>query len=429
MLRALGSRNYRLFFSGQLVSLLGNWMTQIATSWLVYRLTGSPLLLGAVGFAGQIPAFLLSPIAGVWVDRWPRQQLLIITQVLAMVQTLALAILALSGHIAMWHIIVLMVFKGFINAFDMPARQTFVVELVEDKADLSNAIALNSSMFNLARLLGPSIGGLLIALVGEGLCFLIDGLSYIGVIISLMKIKVPALVEKKQVSPVQQLVDGCRYAFGFPPIRAIILLIGSVSLMGMPYAVLMPIIADKVLGGGPGTLGVLMAFSGVGALTSALILAARKSVRGLTRLIPLSTAAFGFTLLVFSYSSWLWLSLVAITIMGYAMIQQNAACNTILQTIVEPDKRGRVMSLYTMSFMGMMPLGSLWAGALAERIGAQKTLYISGLASIAIAFWFYRQLPQMSKYIRPIYLRMGIIPRVPKKPQKTSPSLPAASGK
>jgi MFS family permease len=412
MMRALRHRNYRLFFSGQLVSLLGSWMTQIATTWLVYRLTGSPLMLGAVGFAGQIPAFLLSPVAGVWVDRLPRHRLLVVTQVLAMLQSLGLAFLTLTGHIDIRHIVVLMIFQGLINAFDMPARQAFVIELVEDKADLSNAIALNSSMFNIARLLGPSIGGLLIAAVGEGWCFLIDGVSYIGVIGCLLAMRVPKFEKLEHEAPLQQLVEGWRYAFGFPPIRSILLLMAGMSMVAMPYAVLMPVVAAKVLHGGPSTLGWLMAASGLGALTGALRLAARDSVRGLGKLIPLCTVGFGVAVLIFSHSHWLWLSLPAMLVMGYAMMTQNASCNTILQTIVEPDKRGRVMSLYTMAFMGMMPLGSLWAGALAEHIGAPNTLLISGVGCLVIAFWFGRNLPGLAQHVRPIYLKLGIIPEV-----------------
>ncbi len=272
MLRALQSRNYRLFFSGQLVSLLGTWMTQIATTWLVYRLTNSALMLGAVAFAGQIPAFLLGPIAGVWVDRLNRHRLLIVTQILAMGQSFGLAYLVFSRHVSIWHIILLLAFQGIINAFDMPARQAFVIELIENKADLSNAIALNSSMFNIARLAGPSIGGLLIASVGEGWCFLIDGFSYIGVIGSLLAMKV-ALVPAKAhpKNPLQELREGYRYAFGFAPIRSLIILMAMMNLVAMPYAVLMPVVAKETLGGGAGTLGFLMAASGLGALAGALV--------------------------------------------------------------------------------------------------------------------------------------------------------------
>jgi len=413
MLRALRYRNYRLFFIGQLISLVGSWMMQIAMTWLVYRLTGSSLLLGIVGFAGQIPAFLMGPVAGVLVDRWQRHRILVVTQVLAMLQSFALAFLALTGTITVAHIIVLSVFQGLINAFDMPARQSFVFEIVENKEDMGNAIALNSSMFNIARLLGPSIGGLLIAAVGEGWCFLIDAISYIAVIASLLLMRVPP-VEKKaeRAHPLQALREGFAYTVGFPPIRTILLLMASLSLVGMPYAVLMPVMASKVLQGGPNTLGFLMAASGMGALAAALSLAARKSILGLGRVIPLCAGAFGVGIVAFSQSTVLWLSIPIMFGMGFAMMKQMAASNTILQTIVEDDKRGRVMSFYTMSFMGMAPFGSLWAGALADRIGAPNTLLISGFGCIAAALWFGSRLPALRESVRPIYIKMGIIPEI-----------------
>src|SRR4051812_37574457 len=283
MLRALGHRNYKLFFSGQSVSLIGTWMTRIATSWLVYRLTGSALLLGVVGFAGQIPSFLLAPFAGVLVDRWNRHRLLVATQVLALLQSLALAILALVGIVQIWHVIALSIFQGLINAFDMPARQAFVVEMVEKREDLANAIALNSSMVNAARLLGPSIGGVIIAAVGEGWCFMLDAISYLAVIASLLAMKItPRMTQQiKGARMLQQLYEGWKYASGFAPIRKVLLLLALVSLVGMPYTVLMPVFANKLLEGGPNTLGQLMAASGVGALAGAMLLAARKSVLGL----------------------------------------------------------------------------------------------------------------------------------------------------
>ncbi len=413
MLRALQHRNYRLFFGGQLVSLLGNWMTQIATTWLVYRLTNSALMLGAVAFAGQIPAFLLGPIAGVWVDRLNRQRLLIITQSLAMIQSFGLASLVFSQHVSILHIVLLLAMQGFINAFDMPARQAFVVEIIEDKADLSNAIALNSSMFNMARLVGPSIGGLLIASVGEGWCFLLDGISYIGVIGCLLAMKVAApVIKTRSKKPLQELREGYQYAFGFAPIRSLILLMAMMSLVGMPYAVLMPVVAKETLGGGAGTLGFLMAASGLGALAGALALAARQSVRGLGRLIPLCTAGFGLALLLFSHVTLLWSALPLLFVMGFAMMTQNAAANTLLQTIVESDKRGRVMSLYTMAFMGLAPFGSLWAGALAQRIGAPTTLMVSAGGSILVGLWFAARLPQLRDDVQPLYRKLGIIPEV-----------------
>jgi len=386
-------------------------MTQIATTWLVYRLTHSPLMLGAVGFAGQIPAFALSPLAGVMVDRWPRHRLLVITQTLAMLQSFALAALSLSGHILIWHIVALMAFQGFVNAFDLPGRQAFVIEMIENKEDMSNAIALNSSMFNIARLLGPSIGGLIIAAVGEGWCFFADGVSYLAVIGCLLAMQVPPrTMAPRSAHPLQDLKEGFRYAFGFAPIRVFLVLMAVMSLVGMPYAILMPVMASKTLHGGPRTLGFLMAASGVGALASAIALAARRSVRGLGKIIPTCTVAFGLALLGFSHTSLLWLALPLLFVMGFSMMMQNAACNTILQTIVEPDKRGRVMSLYTMAFMGMMPLGSLWAGALADRIGVMNTLSIAAVGCLLIGVWFARRLPALRDEVRPIYARLGIIP-------------------
>ena len=420
ILRALRSRNYRLFFCGQIVSLLGSWMTQIATAWLVWSLTGSPLMLGIVGFAGQIPAFLLSPVAGVFVDRWPRHRLLVITQSLAMVQSFMLAFLALAGIINIWQIMVLMVFQGLINAFDMPARQAFVIEMVENKEDLSNAIALNSSMFNAARTVGPAVAGLILAVGGAGWCFLIDGISYIGVIVCLLMMVVPKFEKKERENPWKQLSEGYQYAVGFPPIRAFLLLVAGISLIGMPYSVLMPVVATKVLHGAEGTFSLLVVFSGMGALTGALVLAARASVRGLTRVIPYCTLGFGLGLIIFSHSHWLWLSLLTMFLMGYTLMTQNASSNTILQTIVDPDKRGRVMSFYMMAFMGMMPLGSLWSGAVADRIGAQNTLLICGVGCLALAAWFTRSLPKLAEHIRPIYKEMGIIPEVAMGMENTS---------
>lgn len=414
MVRALQHRNYRLFFSGQSISLVGTWMTRIATSWLVYRLTGSALLLGVVGFAGQIPSFLLAPFAGVWVDRWDRHRLLVWTQVLAMLQSVALAVLTLSGHIRMWHVIALSVFQGVVNAFDMPARQAFVVEMVERREDLPNAIALNSSMVNAARLLGPSIGGVVIAWVGEGWCFMLDGVSYIAVIASLLAMKIAprAFQTRKGANMLAQLREGWRYAAGFQPIRKVLLLLALVSLVGMPYTVLMPVFANEVLRGGPNTLGFLMAASGVGALLGALLLASRRSVLGLGKYIPITAALFGAGLVAFSYSRVLWVSLALMVVTGLGFMVQMAASNTVLQTIVEEDKRGRVMSFYTMAFMGTAPFGSLLAGAVADRIGAPHTLVWSGVGCVVGALWFATALPRLREDVLPIYKRIGIVPEV-----------------
>ena len=413
MLRALQHRNYRLFFGGQIVSLVGTWMTQIAMTWLVYKLTGSALLLGVVGFSGQIPAFLLGPFAGVIVDRLPRHRLLVVTQILAMIQSGLLAILTLTHHIDVWHIIVLIVFQGLINAFDIPARQAFVVEMVEDKDDLSNAIALNSSMFNLARLIGPAVGGVLIAIVGEGWCFAIDAASYVAVIGALLMMRVaPHKTESKRGHAVRELREGFAYVVQSAPISSILILLACISLFGMPYGVLMPIVAGKTLGGGPNVLGFLMAASGFGALTAALVLAARASIRGLGRQIPFCVGAFGLGLVGFALSTNLYLSMAVLWVMGFAGMTQMASCNTILQTIVEDSKRGRVMSFYTMAFMGVAPFGSLGAGKLADIIGVSHTLLIGGAGCLLTALWFGSRYPVLRDIVRPIYDQLGIAPAI-----------------
>ncbi|HJT52722.1 MAG TPA: MFS transporter [Candidatus Angelobacter sp.] len=413
LIRALHYRNYRLFFGGQSVSLIGTWMTRIATSWLVYRLTGSAMLLGLVGFAGQLPTFLLAPFAGVWVDRWNRHHVLVVTQVLAMLQSFALAVLALTGRITVWDILGLNAFQGAINAFDMPARQAFVLEMVTDRGDLSNAIALNSSMVNMARLIGPSVAGLIIAVVGEGYCFLIDGFSYLAVIASLLLMRLAtAAPMSRGKNTLADLKEGWQYVTGFAPVRDVMLLLCVASLLGMPYMVLMPIFAGQILHGGPHTLGFLMGATGVGALTGAVILAARKSVLGLGRVIWLASAAFGAGLIAFSASRWLWLSYVLMFVVGLGMMQQMASSNTILQTITPDDKRGRVMSYYTVSIVGMMPFGSLLSGWLAARLGAPIALAIGGAACVAGAGIFALRLGRIRELVHPIYVRLGIIPEI-----------------
>ncbi len=409
--RALRHRNFRLYFSGQSISLIGTWMTRLATSWLVYRLTHSAILLGVVGFAGQIPTFLLAPFAGVWIDRLNRRNVLVVTQVLAMLQSLALAFLTLTHHINIHEIIFLSAAQGAINAFDMPARQSFIVEMVEDRRDLGNAIAMNSSMVNLARLVGPSLAGAVIALSGEGYCFLIDGLSYIAVIGSLVAMRLPpAAVKRSADSMLTQLKEGWTYVSKFVPIRTILLLFAVVSLMGWPFTVLMPIFAGTILKGGPHTLGFLMGAMGIGALLSALSLAIRKSVLGLGKMIPISSALFGAGLIAFGLSRVLWLSLILMFVCGFGLMQQMAASNTIIQTIVEENKRGRVMSFYTVAFVGMAPFGSLLSGALAHAIGAPYTVILTGVSCLAAAAWFSTQLSSIRRYLRPIYRDLGILP-------------------
>jgi MFS family permease len=419
--RALRHRNYRLFFAGQSVSLVGTWLTRIATSWLVYRLTGSGLLLGVVSFASQIPTFFLAPLAGVWVDRWNRHRLLVVTQALAGIQSALLAFYALTGTITVTHVLVLSAFQGIVTALDMPARQAFLVEMIEDRDDLPNAIALNSSMVNGARLLGPSIGGVLIATVGEGWCFAIDAVSYLAVIASLLAMRMAVRAASRPPARVlTELREGFQYVVGFQPIRAVLLLLAVVSLLGMPYSVLMPVFASEVLHGGSHTLGFLMAAAGVGALIGTLYLASRQTVLGLGRVTAFSSAGFGLALIAFSRSTVLWLSLPLVMLAGMAMMVQMAASNTILQTIVDEDKRGRVMSFYAMAFFGTVPLGSLFAGALADRIGAPDTIMVGGVGCVLGAIFFLRALPEIRRLVRPIYVRLGVLPDV-------TPGIPLAA--
>jgi MFS family permease len=408
--RALRHRNFKLFFIGQSISLIGTWMTRVATSWLVYRLTGSALLLGLVGFAGQIPTFLLAPFAGVLVDRLDRRKMLVWTQALAGLQSLALAGLTIGKVINIHEVVWLSVMQGLINAFDMPGRQAFLVQMVEDKQDLGNAIALNSSMVNMARLVGPALAGIVIGSVGEGYCFLIDGLSYLAVIASLLMMKVKvAAVKRATTSMVQQLKEGWTYVRGFAPIRTILLLFALISLMGMPFMVLMPIFAAQVLHGGPHTLGFLLGASGVGALISAISLAMRKTVRGLTTMIQIAAAVFGAGLIGFGLSRFFLLSMFLMLIVGFGMMQGLAASNTVIQTLVPEDKRGRVMSYYTMAFVGMAPFGSLLAGTLAHHLGAPHAVMITGAFCLAGSAWFTTQLKSIRLVMRPIYIEMGII--------------------
>jgi MFS family permease len=426
--RALRYRNFQLFFAGQSISLIGTWMTRVATAWLVYRLTHSALLLGTVSFAGQIPTFLLAPFAGVWVDRLNKRRVLVWTQTILMVQSFALAALTLSGHITIHWILGLSILQGCVNAFDMPGRQSFLVQMVEDRADLGNAIAINSSMVNMARLVGPSIAGFIIAASSEGWCFLIDGVSYIAVIASLVAMHVrPQPVRRAQTSTWTELKEGWSYVTGFLPIRTILLLFAVVSLMGMPYMVLMPIFADRVLHGGPHLLGFLTGASGVGALISAFSLAVRKTVRGLIRMIPLAAMVFGLSLVGFGLSEITWLSMILVLFAGMGMMQGMAASNTMVQTLVPEDKRGRVMSYYTMAFMGMAPFGALLAGTMANAlptwtfmlhgsthaiVGPQWTVMMNGFAVLAGGLWFATRLPAVKREMRPIFMELGIIPAV-----------------
>ncbi|HLK52178.1 MAG TPA: MFS transporter [Candidatus Angelobacter sp.] len=409
--RALRHRNFKLFFFGQSISVIGTWMTRVATSWLVYRLTHSALLLGVVSFAGQIVAFLLGPFAGVWVERLNRRKLLIWTQALAAVQSLALAVLTLAHVINLWEIIALTAMQGLINAFDMPGRQSFLVQMVEDRSDLSNAIAINSSMANGARLIGPAIAGLVIAAVGEGWCFLLDGFSYFAVIASLLMMRIkPMEIRRSASTMLEQIREGWDYVRTFRPIRSILLLFSLTSLMGYSYSVLMPLFAGQVLHGGAHTLGWLMGASGIGALTSALSLAVRKSAVGLTRMLQIAAATLGSSLILFGLSRVLWLSLVLMVFVGFGLMQVASASNIIIQSLVTEDKRARVMSYYTMAFFGAAPFGSLIAGALAHQIGAPYTVMITGTCCIACSLWFTLELPKVRSVMRPIYQEMGLLP-------------------
>lgn len=426
--RALKHRNYRLFFAGQAISLIGTWITRIAMGWLVYRLTGSAFMLGLVGFVSLAPTFLILPLGGVVADRWNRLRVLICTQVMLMVTSLGLAYFALRGTITVPHVIVLGAMQGLCNAFDIPARQAFVVDMVEGREDLSSAIAMNSMIFNSARLIGPSIAGMLVALFSEGLCFLIDGVSFLAVILALLAMRVAA-PKPRQGRPrvLRELREGLGAAFGFAPIRAILLLTATTSLMGMPYTVLMPVFADRVLHGNAVTLGFLMAASGLGALGGALFLAMRESVVGLGRVIPVCAAVFGAALVLFGLSRSFWLSLPILVLSGFAMMSQTAASNTVVQTIVDDNKRGRVMGFFAMAFMGTMPFGSLLAGTLARHIGAPATVILGGSLCVLGAILFARMLPRLRLLVRPIYVARGILPPLTEGVGSTADLVPRSS--
>jgi len=409
--RALRHKNYRLFFVGQGISLVGTWMQQIAVSWLVYRMTNSAFLLGLVGFSSQISTFLLAPLAGVIADRHHRHRLLLITQSLAMLQAMVLFLLYATHILAVWHIILLSLFLGAVNAFDIPVRQSFTVDMINDREDLSNAIALNSSMVNAARLIGPSIGGILIALFGEGTCFLVNALSYIAVLLSLVMMALPRWEHssRHREPVIIQLKEGFSYAYNFMPIRTILMLLAVISMVSGGVQALMPVFARDIFHGGSRTLGILMAASGLGALTGAIYLAGRRNVLGLGRVITWTAAIFGSGVIIFSRTSMLMVAMPVLLFSGFGMMVQMASSNIILQTIVEEDKRGRVMSFYTMAFMGLSPFGSLFSGVLAAKIGADNSLLGGGFFCIIAAIAFAFQLPKLRGFVRPLYIKKGII--------------------
>jgi MFS family permease len=412
-LRALRHRNFRIFTIGQSLSLIGTWMQQVAVGWLVYRMTESAILLGVVGFVSQGPGFLIAPFAGELADRYNKRRMVIITQTVMMVQALVLAALILTDNITIGWIVFLMAVLGATTGFDIPTRQSFLIEMVDDRADLPNAIALNSSMFNAARLVGPAIAGFAIAALGEGWVILLNGISYLAVIAGLLSMRMPPRSPPRHHGAVlRRMREGFQYAYRFEPIRDVLALVATVSLLGVPFTVLLPIMANDVLGGGPGTLGLLMSATGFGALSGALFLASRRSVVGLGRVIVFGAILFGSALVAFSLSRSLALSLPLLAVAGYGMMAQMASSNTVLQTVVDDDKRGRVMSFYTMAFTGTAPIGSLLLGAVAASFGAPAAIAAGGAVCVIAGAFFYRRLPGLRALVRPIYARLGILPEV-----------------
>jgi MFS family permease len=408
MFRSLRHRNFQLFFSGQMISLIGTWMQNIAQAWLVYSLTGSALLLGVVGFAGQIPIFIFAPLGGLAADRWNRHRVVICTQAASMILAFALATLTLMHIVKVWEVIVLAALLGVVNAFDVPARQSFLIEMVS-RDDLMNAIALNSSMFNGARVIGPAIAGITVAKIGEGWCFFANAVSYIAVIAGLLYMKLePWKRRAQQSSPYEHIKEGFYFVQHTAPILALVMLIGVVSFVAVPYSVLMPVFADQVLHRGAHGLGVLMGMSGVGALLGALTLAMRRGVWGLGKVIAFSAMGFGASLILFSLSKIFWLSVALMIPVGYGVMLQMSGSNTLIQSMVPDKLRGRAMAVYTMMFMGMAPLGSLFAGAMAEKIGAPWTVGIGGAGAILGAYWFLQKLPEIQREARELIAAQGL---------------------
>jgi MFS family permease len=408
MFRALRHRNYRLFFCGQIISLIGTWMQSIAQSWLVYRLTKSSLLLGLVGFSGQIPVFIFAPLGGLFADRYSRQRTVVATQTASMLLAFILAALTLLGQVRVWEVMVLAALLGLVNAFDIPARQAFIIEMVVPD-DLINAIALNSAMFNGARILGPAVAGITVAAIGEGWCFFSNGVSYIAVIVGLLLMVVtPRARSRRMASGLHSILEGFRFVWHTGPIRALLLLLGLVSVTGMPYAVLMPVFADKVLHSGALSLGLLMGSTGVGALAATLVMAARREVRGLGRWIVYASTGFGLSLILFSFSRSLTLSIALLLPAGFCMLIQMASSNTLIQTMVPDDLRGRVMSVYSMMFMGMAPFGALLAGVIAHRLGAPLTVAIGGVVCIAGSLMFGSKWPALRPEARQLIVAQGM---------------------
>ncbi|HEV2420501.1 MAG TPA: MFS transporter [Candidatus Acidoferrales bacterium] len=407
MFRALQHRNFQLFFGGQLISLIGTWMDTVAEAWLVYRLTGSSLLLGTVAFAGQIPVFLLAPIGGMAADRLNRRSIVVATQTASMILAGILAALTISGRVKVWEVVLLAALMGVVNAFDIPARQAFLVEMV-GREDLMNAIALNSSMFNGARVIGPAIAGILVASIGEGWCFFANSVSYIAVIAGLLLMKINRRSPEAVASVLEHIAEGFYFVRQTKPIFALLLLLGLVSLVAMPYSVLMPVFAARILHGNARTLGVLMGATGVGALTGALILASRTGLKGLSKWVAFSCTGFGAALILFSFSHWYVVSVALLVPVGLFMMVQMASSNTLIQAMVPDRLRGRTMAVYSMMFMGMAPLGSLLAGELGSRIGAPWTLALGGTGAVIGGIVFARQLPKLRVEARQLILAQAL---------------------
>ena len=383
--RALRHRNFRLFIGGQIVSLVGTWMQNVAQSWLVYRLTHSELLLGTAWFCSQIAVFALAPLGGLAADRFSRRNLVVATQTLSMLQAFALAALTLTGRVQVWHVLALSGMLGVINAFDMPGRQALVIHMAS-KEDLLPAISMNSAVFNTARVLGPGVAGLLLAAVGEGVCFLLNGLSFLAVIASLCMMRMPPFERKPAAPPLRHLADGFRYTWRHHAVRWILGLMAAATLAGMPIFVLIPFFADDIFHRGSRGLGFLMAAMGSGAVVGTLVLARRTRVAGLPRIMAYSGIAVGAAYLAFGLSPSYWVSLAVMPVIGYFVMRQMASANTTIQTLIPDEYRGRVMALYAMTVVGLGPFGSLAAGAIAGRFGARVAVVVGGVVAMAAAF-------------------------------------------
>jgi MFS family permease len=412
-LRAFRYRSFRLFYAGQGLSILGTWMQTIATSWLVYRLTGSAFMLGLATAALQFPMLFVAPVAGVWGDRVDRRRMLIVVQALASVQALGLAALTWTGVVQVWHVIAFSLLLGTINAFETPTRQAFLLDMVENKSDLPNAIALQSMLFNSARFVGPTIAGVVLAFAGEALCFLLNSISYLAVVVAYLLVRVAARAPAEPKPLVHELLAGFRYAFGEPAMRRLILLLAALSLFTAPWQSLMPIYAGETFAGDSKTLGLLIGAVGLGALAATGFLAMRPSIRGLGRIIRSAGLVAALALTGFALSHYFWLSLVLLAAFGCGLIAAVASTNTILQTIADDDKRGRIISIYVMTFLGLAPISNFVAGAIAHAIGAHWAIFCCGVGLTLATGLFALNYESWRRSIRPIYIKQGIIPPPP----------------